>query len=79
MNTIVAKSIKHELADIALEVSWAKISQRYFGKSASWMYNKINGIDGNGGVGGFSETEKEQLKNALSDFAARIQRTAERI
>lgn len=36
--------------DILLDVTWAKIAKRYFGKSPSWMYNKLNGTDGNGGV-----------------------------
>jgi hypothetical protein len=30
--------------------------------------SNINGTDGNGGEGGFTEKEKEQLKCALFDF-----------
>ncbi len=67
---------KEQLKDILIEVSWAKISQQYFGKSASWIYNKLSEIDGNGGKGGFTEKEKEQLKGALYDLSERIRNTA---
>jgi hypothetical protein len=42
------KSLKQQLQDIALDITWSKITSRYFGKSSSWIYHKINGIDGNG-------------------------------
>jgi len=42
-----------------LDVTWSEISKRYFGKSSSWIYNKLNGIDGSGGEGGFSDEERE--------------------
>lgn len=53
MKTITKKntSTKEQLADIVLDVTGAKISQKYFGKSASWIYNKLNEIDGNGVMG----------------------------
>lgn len=34
--------IKEELKDIILMVSWREISNRYFGKPSSWIYDKIN-------------------------------------
>ncbi len=71
------KSTKQQIQDIGLDISWAKISQRYFGKSASWIYNKLSDSDGNGGIGGFTEAEKEQFKGALYDLAERIRRTAD--
>ncbi len=81
MGTITMErvSIKEQLKDIALDVTWAKISQKYFGKSSSWIYNKINEVDGNGGKGGFTEEELQQLKGALYDFAERIRRTADNL
>lgn len=68
---------KEQLKDIALDITWGNVSKKYFGKSSSWIYNKLNEIDGNGGKGGFTEEEKEQLKNALLDLAARIRKVAE--
>ena len=46
-----------------------------FNKSSSWLYNKFNGRDGNGGIGSFSEAEKTDLKKHLLEFAETI-RTA---
>jgi hypothetical protein len=79
MKTITAEKVstKEQLKEIALDITWAKIAQKYFGKSSSWIYNKINEIDGNGGNGGFTESEKQQFKGALYDLAERIRRTAD--
>ena len=79
METIIEAKVttKEQLADIALDITWGKIAQKYFGKSVSWLYNKLNEVDGNGGKGGFSPEEKEQFKNALYDLSARIRHTAD--
>jgi len=82
MNTLVIskrETIKHQLSDIILDISWAKISKKYFGKSSSWMYHKLDGIDGNGNKCDFTYSEKLQLKNALLDFSERTRKAAESI
>jgi hypothetical protein len=80
METTVKKTtVKQQLSNILLDISWAKISQKYFGKSSSWMYHKLDGIDGNGNESDFTYSEKVQLKNALFDFSERVRRTAESI
>lgn len=71
------KTARQQLDDIILDISWADIAKTYFGKSSSWMYNKLNGRDGNGGHGEFSVEEKEMLRNALFDIASRIRKAAE--
>lgn len=53
--TVEKTSTKEQLNEIALDITWAKIAQRYFGKSPSRIYNKINETDGNGGKGGFCQ------------------------
>ena len=73
------KTVKHQLSDILLDISWAKIAGKYFGKSSSWMYHKLDGIDGNGNKNDFTYSEKIQLKNALLDFSERIRYAAESI
>ncbi len=60
-------------------VSWRNISRTYFDKSVSWFQQKMYGIDGNGGVGGFTDKEKEQLRGALVDLSDRIRRAADNI
>ena len=78
-NYIRETSVNTQLRDIRLDITWSKIARRYFGKSASWIYNKLNGTDGNGNVGEFTPSEKEQLRDALYDFADRVRNAAEKI
>ncbi len=76
---VLAKNVhvKKKLGDLLLEVSWAKIADRYFKRSPTWIYDKIDGVDANGSEGGFSPDELEQLKGALTDLADRIRRAAD--
>lgn len=67
------------LDDIVADVSWGRISKEYFGKSSSWIYHKLHGRDGNGGVGEFTPAEKEELQGALYDIAERIRKAASTI
>jgi hypothetical protein len=72
-------TVKQRLQDILLSVSWRDIANTYFDRSASWLYHKLDGIDGNGGVGGFTDKEKEQLRGALVDLSDRLRRAADNI
>jgi hypothetical protein len=72
-------TVKHQLSDIILDISWAKVARKYFGKSSSWIYHKLDGIDGNGGKGDFNVDEKINLQNALFDLSERIRTAAEKI
>lgn len=79
METIIKKQpIKKVIEDIALDISWAKISQKYFNKSATWMYDKLNESSKTDNTG-FTDSEKDDFKNALFDLADRIRKTAEKI
>ena len=71
--------MKTKLNDILLSITWRDIVHRYFGKSSSWLYHKMDGIDGNGGKGEFSPAEAKQLQMALYDLSDRIRAAADRI
>ncbi len=71
--------MKQRMSDIYLTVSWREISRTYFDKSVSWFQQKMYGIDGNGGVGGFTPDEAERLYGALNDLADRLRRAADNI
>ncbi len=43
------------------------------------MYHKLDGIDGNGGRGGFTPEEMQLFKGALCDLADRIRRVADKL
>ena len=71
--------MKNRMSDIYLSVSWREISRTYFEKSVPWFQHKMYGIDGNGGVGGFTPEEAQQLRGALVDLSDRIRRAADNI
>lgn len=87
METVIRKQdalisdMKQRLSDIYLAVSWREVKRDYFdnGKSLSWFQHKMSGIDGNGGAGGFTPEEADQLYGALTDLADRIRRAADSI
>lgn len=74
-----AGTMKGMMRDILISISWGDLSKRYFGKSNSWLYHKMDGIDGNGKPTEFSEEEKYQLKGALADLSNRIRACADNI
>ena len=71
--------MKSRMRDIYLSVSWREISRTYFEKSVPWFQHKMYGIDGYGGIGGFTQEEAQQLKGALVDLSDRIRRAADSI
>jgi hypothetical protein len=82
MRTLILEkelTVKHVLRDILLEVTWSKIAGNYFGKSSSWLYHKLNGIDGNGNKSDFTEEERMKLRDALIDLSDRIRASAEEL
>lgn len=76
---VVVTDMKKRVEDILMSVSWRDFASTYFQKSSFWFYHKMDGIDGNGGVGGFNPQEAEQMRDALIDLSNRIRRAAEKI
>ena len=76
---VLITDVKQKVSDVLIDISWREIARKYFGKSSSWLYHKLDGIDGNGGKGGFTVDEAAQLKGALCDLADRIRRAADTI
>lgn len=68
------QTTRERLADICPFVTWRAIAMKYFKKSSSWLYHKLDGIDSNEG---FTEAETEKLKESLLDISDRIRRAAE--
>lgn len=73
------RTLTTELQDILLHLTWGRISKEYFDRSGPWIYNKLQGRDGNGGTGGFNPEEQQKLKGALCDLANRIRAAADSI
>ena len=74
---IQVTDIKKRLSSIYMKITWREIASDYFGKSPSWLYHKMDGIDGNGGRGGFTEEELRTLKGALVDLSDKIRKAAD--
>ncbi len=71
--------MRKRMGDVLMAISWREFANTYFQRSSSWFYHKMDGIDGNGGTGGFSEEEADQMRNALIDLSDRIRSAANRI
>lgn len=78
-NDIIVSDMKKRCQDILMSVSWREFANRYFGRSSSWFYHKMDGIDGNGGKGGFNQEETAKMRDALLDLSERLRRCAESI
>lgn len=42
-----------------------KFQKKYFGKSASWLYHKLDGIDGQGNPNGVFQQKKKNNSEAV--------------
>lgn len=73
------KTMKQQMDDILLAISWGNLARTYFTKSASWFYHKMDGLDGNRKPTEFNAEERAQLKGALADLSDRIRRAADTI
>ena len=68
-----------KLKDIMPLLKWGNISKDYFGFSRGWIYQRLNGYDGNGNRCEFTAEQRKTLQDALRDIAARLQATAEEL
>ena len=72
-STIIPK-----IDDIYDLVTWGDFARQYFpDHSVSWFYNKMRGVDGNGGKGAFTSEELNILKGGLVDLSDRLRRAAD--
>lgn len=68
--------LKHLLKGVDNYLSLSQIAQDYFGKSRSWLYQRINGAIVNGKPAQFTPEEQLRLSEALLDISNRIKDTA---
>lgn len=73
------ESTASKLKGIITLIKWGNISKDYFGLSRGWIYQRLNGYDGNGNECDFSEPQKETLREALRDLARRLESAANNI
>lgn len=69
----------NDLKDVLLYLKWGNISKDYFGFSRGWIYQRLNGYDGNGNPSEFTEPQKETLREALRDIARKLNEAADKL
>lgn len=70
-------NILQKLNEIVFYVKFGKISREYFGFSPSWLYQRLNGYDGNGNPCELTPSQLETFKTALHDLADKINAVAD--
>ena len=68
--------VKKQLEEITEIISLKYIAKKYFGKTSSWLYNKINGAIVNGKPVHFTYDEICTLNGALQDISRKIGSTS---
>ena len=69
---LIADGIKEKLGELPEAISLAYVAKNYFGKSNSWLSQRINGSIVNGKRARFSSSEVKQLQDALHDLGHRL-------
>lgn len=70
-------SLMQKIGELAFYMKFGKISTEYFGHSSSWLYQRINGYDGNGKPCELTPEQTVTLKKALHDVARKIDTVAD--
>ena len=60
--------VRQRLGDIPQAINMSYIAAHYFGKSRTWLYQRINGNNVNGKQAFFTKAERRQLQEALHDI-----------
>lgn len=68
--------MREKLGNLPDAISLSYIAKNYFGKSRSWLLQRINGNKVNGKEARFSAEERLQLQNALHDLGNRLSSVA---
>lgn len=71
--------VKETLTDIWSVISWSEFARIFMSKSSSWLYHKLDGVDGNGKPSGFNEEELIQFRDSLYELSDKIRNCADDI
>jgi len=67
-----ATRIREKMGDLDQAISFAYIAKNYFGKSYSWLVQRLNGSIVNGKEAHFNKEEVLQLQSALNDLGRKL-------
>ena len=66
------EKVRKKLGELPEVISLSYIAKNYFGKSRSWLLQRINGNKVNGKEARFDSEEIRQLQNALHDIGQKL-------
>ena len=72
LDAIEESAIKLQLQEVAEIVSLSYLAKKYFNKSRSWLYQRLNGNTVNGKPARFTQEELRTFNNALQDISKKI-------
>lgn len=64
--------LRSQLGSLPEVINLSGIAKRYFGKSRTWLYQRINGNKVNGKTAYFTRAELRQLEEALHDIGNQL-------
>ena len=67
-----ARRIREKLGIVHEAISMSYVAKNYFGKTKTWLYQRLNGNKVNGKEARFTESEARQLQDALHDLGHRL-------
>lgn len=71
-NAVEELTMAERLGEVTKIISMSYLAKNYFGKTRSWMAQKLNGNVVNGKISRFSDSEIEIMKCALEDISKTI-------
>jgi len=72
-------SVLKQLSGVEEYINMAKISKEYFGKTKSWIYQRLHGYPVHGKPAKFTNAEKKKLSDALMQLSEDIKAVAMKI
>ena len=72
IDSIEENAIKLQLQEVAEIVSLSYLAKKYFNKSRSWLYQRLNGNIVNGKPARFTDEELATFNDALQDISKKI-------
>ncbi len=72
LEALKAEKIRSAMGELGNAVSFAYIAKHYFGKSQSWLTQRLNGSKVNGKTARFNKSELIQFQNAIHDLGRKL-------
>lgn len=72
LEVLKAEKIRSAMGELGNAISFAYIAKHYFGKSQSWLTQRLNGSTVNGKTARFNKTELIQFQNAIHDLGRKL-------